>query len=143
KLEKDFDAERFFDDLRTWRPTIVGAHIDHLWQIVRHPGARCEDFASLDTVFTGGDELPLPLQRAFIELAGLPIQVGWGMTEAIWLTIARTPELRRRGFMARPVESVEIRIVDAAGVDIAAGDAAAAHGSRTPRPRPGTQQTAG
>jgi long-chain acyl-CoA synthetase len=123
KLEKDFDAERFFDDLRTWRPTIVGAHIDHLWQIVRHPGARCEDFASLDTVFTGGDELPLPLQRAFIELAGLPIQVGWGMTEAIWLTIARTPELRRRGFMGKPVDRVQLRLVGRNGTDVPRGEA--------------------
>ena len=84
-LEKEFDAERFFGDLRAWRPSVVGAHIDHLWQIVRWPGARRKDFASLETVFTGGDELPLSLQHAFIELTGMPIQVGWGMTEAIWL----------------------------------------------------------
>ena len=39
------------------------------------------------------------MQRAFMELTGLPIQVGWGMTEAIWLTIARRPSCARRGFM--------------------------------------------
>jgi long-chain acyl-CoA synthetase len=122
-LEKAFDVERFYDDLRAWRPTVVGAHVDHLWQIVRRPGARREDFASLDTVFTGGDELPLSLQRAFLELAGLPIQVGWGMTEAIWLTIARTPELRRRGFMGQPVDEVQLRLVGRDGTDVPPGDA--------------------
>ncbi|HZR79875.1 MAG TPA: class I adenylate-forming enzyme family protein [Candidatus Binatia bacterium] len=122
-LERDFEANRFYADLRRHRPTIVGAHVDHLWQIVRHPGAARADFASVATVFTGGDELPLPLQRAFLDLTGLPIQVGWGMTEAIWLTIARTPELRRRGFLGRPVDAVEIRIVDAAGRDVVAGEA--------------------
>jgi long-chain acyl-CoA synthetase len=96
-LARDFEPECFYADLRAWRPTILGAHVDHLWQIVRHEGAVRDDFASLDTVFTGGDELPLPLQRAFLDLSGLPIQIGWGMTEAIWLTIAREPELRRRG----------------------------------------------
>ena len=122
-LEKAFDVERFYDDLRAWRPTVVGAHVDHLWQIVRRPGARRDDFASLDTVFTGGDELPLSLQRAFLELTGLPIQVGWGMTEAIWLTIARTPELRRRGFMGQPVDQVQLRLVGRDGTDVPRGDA--------------------
>jgi long-chain acyl-CoA synthetase len=122
-LELDFDAGRFVEDLRRWRPTVTGAHIDHLWQIVRHPDARREDFASLDTVFTGGDELPIPLQRAFMDLAGLPIEVGWGMTEAIWLTIARTPELRRRGYMGEPVERVALRVVSRDGNDVARGDA--------------------
>src|SRR4029453_1671741 len=121
-LERDFDAGRFVENLRRWRPTVTGAHIDHLWQIVRHPDARREHFASLDTVFTGGDELPIPLQRAFMDLAGLPIEVGWGMTEAIWLTIARTPELRRRGYMGEPVERVARRVATRAGIDVAGGE---------------------
>jgi long-chain acyl-CoA synthetase len=126
-LERDFDVERFRAGLRRWRPTLLGAHVDHLWQIVRHPGAARDDFASLDTVFTGGDELPLALQRAFLALTGLPIQVGWGMTEAIWLTIAREPELERRGFLGRPVAGVELRVVDVSrerfGQDVPDGEA--------------------
>lgn len=126
-LERDFDATRFYENLRTWRPTIVGAHVDHLWQIVRHEGARRDDFASVATVFTGGDELPLALQRAFLDLTGKPIQVGWGMTEAIWLTLAREPELERRGFMGKPVAEVELRVVDVAadrlGRDLPDGEA--------------------
>jgi long-chain acyl-CoA synthetase len=121
-LEPDFDATRFYADLRAFCPTIVGAHVDHLWQIVRHPQARREDFASVHTVFTGGDELPIALQRSFMELSGLPIEIGWGMTEAIWLTIARTPELSRRGFMGRPVENVQLRLVGARGRDVADGE---------------------
>ena len=111
-LERDFDAARFHENLRTWRPTIVGGHVDHLWQMVRHAGARREDFASVATVFTGGDELPLSLQRAFLDLAGRPILVGWGMTEAIWLTVARTAELERRGYLGRPVAEVELRVAE-------------------------------
>jgi len=113
-LERDFEVARFYDDLRTWRPTVLGAHVDHLWQIVRHADARRADFASLEVVFTGGDELPLVLQRAFLDLTGQPILVGWGMTEAIWLTIARAPELTRCGFLGRPVAEVELRVADVA-----------------------------
>jgi len=118
-----FDVARFYTGLRRWRPTIVGAHVDHLWQMVRHPDARRADFESVSTVFTGGDELPISLQRAFIELTGKLIQVGWGMTEAIWLTIARQPELRRRGFMGTPVEGVRIQITDSSGRAVADGTA--------------------
>lgn len=122
-MVRGFDAERFFLDLRHFRSTVIGAHVDHLWQIVRYPRARRDDFASVQTVFTGGDELPLPLQRAFVGLTGLPIQVGWGMTEAIWLTIAREPELERRGFMGHPVRGVELRVVDRDGHDVPRGEA--------------------
>lgn len=121
-LARDFEVDRFYADLRGFRPTVIGAHVDHLWQIVRHPGARREDFASVDTVFTGGDELPVPLQRAFLDLTGLPIEVGWGMTEAIWLTIARTPELRWRGFLGRPVANVQVRVVARDGRDVPQGE---------------------
>jgi long-chain acyl-CoA synthetase len=126
-LEKEFDPARFVPNLRRWRPTVLGAHVDHLWQIVRESGARREDFASLETVFTGGDELPLALQRAFLDLTGKPIEVGWGMTEAIWLTITRRTELERRGYMGRPVAEVELRVVDVTrerfGRDVADGEA--------------------
>jgi len=124
-LERELDETRFYENLRSWRPTILGGHVDHFWQIVRHPGARRDDFASLEVVFTGGDELPLALQRAFLDLAGRPILVGWGMTEAIWLTIARTPELERRGFLGKPVAEVELRVADVdegrAGREVAEG----------------------
>lgn len=119
-LEREFDATRFHANLRTWQPTIVGAHVDHLWQIVRHEGARREDFASVATVFTGGDELPLALQRAFLDTTGKAVLVGWGMTEAIWLTAARTPELSRRGYLGRPVDEVELRVVEIADAQLGA-----------------------
>lgn len=111
-LEKEFDPNQFYDDLRHWRPTVIGAHVEHLWLMVRQAGATRNDYHSVEVIFTGGEELPLSLQRAFIDLTGKPIQVGWGMTEAIWLTIARKPELIHRGFMGLPVDDVKIRIID-------------------------------
>ena len=120
-LDRDFDVTRYYHQLRRWRPTITTAHVHQLWQIVQYPQAQRNDFASVDTVFTGGDELPNSLQRAFMSLTGLPIQVGWGMTEAIWLTIAREPNLERRGFMGRPVAHVQLRLVDRKGCDVPDG----------------------
>jgi long-chain acyl-CoA synthetase len=44
------------------------------------------------------------------------------MTEAIWLTLAREPELTRRGFMGRPLPQVELRLVSQHGRDVPDGE---------------------
>lgn len=121
-LDQDFNVDTFYTHLRTWKPTIIGAHVHHLWEMTQHPGVMRDDFESVITVFTGGDELPLPLQHAFVKLTGIPIQSGWGMTEAIWLTIARNPNMQRRGFMGRPVADVQLRLVDTNGQDVSTNE---------------------
>jgi long-chain acyl-CoA synthetase len=121
-LDQDFNVDTFYSHLRNWKPTIIGAHVHHLWEMTQYPGVTRNDFASVTTAFTGGDELPIPLQRAFMKLTGIPIQSGWGMTEAIWLTIAREPNVQQRGFMGKPVEHVQLRLVDADGHDVSTSE---------------------
>ncbi|PIR21059.1 MAG: hypothetical protein COV45_02710 [Deltaproteobacteria bacterium CG11_big_fil_rev_8_21_14_0_20_47_16] len=121
-LDRDFDVAHYYKQLRKWRPSVTSAHVHQLWEIVQFPQAHREDFASINTVFSGGDEMPIPLQRDFMTLTGLPIQTGWGMTEAIWLTIAREPNLQQRGFLGKPVDKVQLRIVDKAGYDLPKGE---------------------
>ena len=65
-LRKNFDVEDFYQSLRTYRPHLIGAHINHLWQIITYPHLQKDDFRSVSQIFTGGDELPLQLQQAFI-----------------------------------------------------------------------------
>ena len=78
-------------------------------QVLRVPGVDRATFASLRGMYTGGDSVPGALQREFKALTGLPIGVGWGMTEAIWLTIAREPPIDRDGCIGVPVGGAEIR----------------------------------
>ncbi|MDN5858841.1 MAG: acyl--CoA ligase [Pseudonocardia sp.] len=108
-LYDGFDVARYVAALAEHRPTLVCTHIDVLAQVVRAPEARRELFASLRGVYTGGDTVPAALQKEFVEVAGLPIAVGWGMTEAIWLTIAREPHLDRDGCIGRTVAGAQVR----------------------------------
>jgi long-chain acyl-CoA synthetase len=108
-LYDGFQVDRYVHALRTRRPTLVCTHIDVLAQVVRAPGAETSWFSSLRGAYTGGDTVPAALQRDFLRVAGLPIAVGWGMTEAIWLTVVREPHLERDGCVGVPVGGAEVR----------------------------------
>lgn len=114
-LYEGFDVERYVAGLLEHRPTLICTHIDVLAQVVRLPGARLDWFSSLRGVYTGGDTVPTALQEEFLEIAGLPIGVGWGMTEAIWLTVAREPRLERDGCVGTPVTGVQVRSDETTG----------------------------
>lgn len=107
-LYDGFDVDTYIAALREHRPTLVCTHIDVLAQVVRAPGATREWFSSLRGAYTGGDTVPAGVQRDFLDVAGLPIGVGWGLTEAIWLTVAHEPHLERDGCIGRPVGGAQI-----------------------------------
>jgi long-chain acyl-CoA synthetase len=104
--------------MRRWRPTLICTHIDILARLIRWPGIERGDFASLRAVFTGGDKVPPTLQRQFIDKTGLPIQIGWGMTEAIWLTLCREPRFEAAECIGVPVGGAELRVTDPDGQDL-------------------------
>ena len=114
-LYEGFDRDRYVAGLLENRPTLVCTHIDLLAQLTRAPGAKREWFSSLRGVYAGGDTVPASVHRDFIDLAGLPIGIGWGMTEAIWLTVSRTPRLERDGCIGKPVGGAEVRTDEQTG----------------------------
>jgi len=114
-LYDGFDLETYVAGLLEHRPTLLCTHVDVLARITRDPRAHRDWMASLRGVYTGGDTVPAALQREFVEVMGKPIAVGWGMTEAIWLTVDREPRLDRDGCIGRPVGGAEIRADDDTG----------------------------
>ncbi|MGH3315083.1 MAG: class I adenylate-forming enzyme family protein [Nocardioidaceae bacterium] len=104
-----FEPTTFVASLLEHRPTLLCTHIDVLAQLARAPGAQGSHWTSLRGVYTGGDTVPAAMQRDFVALAGMPIGVGWGMTEAIWLTVNREPRLERDGCIGRTVGGAEVR----------------------------------
>jgi len=108
-LYDGFDLETYVAGLLEHGPTLLCTHIDVLAQLARDPRANPAWMASLRGVYTGGDTVPAALQREFTEVMGKPIAVGYGMTEAIWLTVNRAPRPERDGCIGRPVGGTEIR----------------------------------
>lgn len=104
-----FDLPVFVRALQDHRPTLVCTHLDVLARLARDAGAERDWFASFRGVYTGGDTVPAVLQQDFHSVFGLPIGVGWGMTEAIWLTVSRTPRPERDGCIGSPLGEVAVR----------------------------------
>jgi long-chain acyl-CoA synthetase len=97
-----------------WRRYGSPAHADlfahrRVAQVLQVAGVDRATFASLRGVYTGDDSVPGALQREFKTLTGMPIGVGWGMMEAIWLIIERDPPIDRDGCIGVPVGGAEIR----------------------------------
>lgn len=120
-LYDTFDPQTYVEALTTHRPTLICTHIDVLAQLLRMPGVNRDWFSSLRGVYTGGDTVPAAVQRAFCKVAGLPIGVGYGMTEAIWLTVQREPRTDADGCIGRTVDSARLRTDEATGEILVAG----------------------
>jgi long-chain acyl-CoA synthetase len=120
-LHDGFEIDRYLASLEGAIPTLIATHIDILMKLLDSGRCTRDTFSSLRGVYTGGDELPSIVQKRFLELAGKPIQLGYGMTEAIWLTVCREAVLKRRGCIGKPVADVELRVVDQGGSDVPSG----------------------
>lgn len=115
-LQDGFDLPVYVAGLLGHRPTLICTHVDVLSQVVRAPDAGREWFSSLRGVYTGGDTVPDALQREFRALTGLPIGVGYGLTEAIWLTVDRAPRAGGDGGgIGSPVGGAELRTDEETG----------------------------
>ena len=120
-LYDGFDPRVYANALVTHRPTLVCTHVDVLAQVLREPGVCRDWFSSLRGVYTGGDTVPAALQREFAAVSGLPIGVGYGMTEAIWITVQRAARTDRPGCIGRETSAARLRVDDATGELLVAG----------------------
>lgn len=114
-LHDGFEPRDYVAGLLAHRPTLLCTHIDVLARLAHAPGAEREWFSSLRGVYTGGDTVPAALQREFTNLAGRPIPVGYGLTEAIWLTVNREPHLDQDGCIGTPTGGAELRADEGTG----------------------------
>jgi len=122
-IEDGFDIESYISNLEDKRPTIIVTHVDIILQLVDSGLCDGDTFSSLRGMYTGGDDLPSALQRKFLDLTGMPIQLGYGMTEAIWLTVERKAVFDRRGSIGKVVKGAELKIVDSEGKELPPGEA--------------------
>ncbi|HAT1882176.1 TPA: class I adenylate-forming enzyme family protein [Legionella pneumophila] len=117
-----FDMDWYLATVLHEKPTLAVHHIDTYIKLLDSGRCNTETFQSFRGIYTGGDALPVAVQDKFLACAGKPIQVGYGMTEAIWLTVCRTPDLTQKSCIGKPVEGVTLRLVNAAGEDVRCGE---------------------
>ena len=96
-LPRNFDPDEVFWLLRHHAPTILLMLPSALFGVVRHPEATRKDFASIRMCLSGGDKVPLELERAFAALAGVPIDECYGMSEIGIATVNPPAGLIKQG----------------------------------------------
>jgi acyl-CoA synthetase (AMP-forming)/AMP-acid ligase II len=84
---------------------------------------RSHDLGSLRVLLVSGSALPPDLRERATETFGDVIYDLYGSTEAGWVAVATPEDARGRpGSVGRPVEGVEVSILDPAGRALPAGD---------------------
>lgn len=117
-----FDIDWYLTTVMREKPTLGVHHIDTFIKLLDSGRCNSETFESFRGIYTGGDTLPVAVQNKFLACAGKPIQVGYGMTEAIWLTICRNPDLTSKACIGKPISGVKLRLVNSIGREVSCGE---------------------
>lgn len=96
-IARSFDGDELLPLLREDRPTFLCMLPAALFGLVRDHGATHDDFRSLRLCVSGGDKVSAELEREFTELAGFPIEEGYGMTEIGFATLNPVGGLNKIG----------------------------------------------
>jgi acyl-coenzyme A synthetase/AMP-(fatty) acid ligase len=121
-IARTFDAHEILPLLRDHRPTILAMIPAALTAIVRDHDVTKADFASLRICRAGADKVSLELEEEFIELAGIPIDEGYGMTEVGLATLNPPSGEIRRGSIGQPTAGFSVSIRDDDGNEVPTGE---------------------
>lgn len=106
------DGAELLPLLREHRPTVVMMLPAALIMLVRDHRARRDDFASQRICISGGDKVAPELEREFTELAGFPIDEGYGMSEIGFATINPVGGLNKPGSVGTAGAGFELSVRD-------------------------------
>lgn len=122
--------ERF--DATAVLAAIERLNISHIWlapamirALVDHPDVGSRDLSSVVQIIDGGEKMPLPLiDRVLAAFPQAWFADAYGLTETLSgdTVLDKGRERHKVGSVGRPVLHTEIRVVDADGRDVAAGE---------------------
>jgi len=121
-----FDAEQLLATIERERITSVALAPIMFVRLLRLPEEirRAYDLSSLRWAIHAGGPCADDVKRAMIEWWGPIVTEYYGGTEVGALTLCTSAEwLERPGTCGKPIEGVELKIVDAQGHDVAQGEA--------------------
>jgi benzoate-CoA ligase family protein len=112
--------------MERFRPTILFSVPTFYARLLRAeppPGT----FRSLRLAVSAGERLPGGLHQAYRERFGVEILDAMGATETVFMLLANRPGQSRPGSSGWPVPGVEVRLLDAEGREVAAGEEGVLH----------------
>ena len=115
-------AEKMFEVIKRYRPTILTTVPTMINSMLNVPGASPDDLASLRFCYSAGEALPIELYERWMNTYGLDICDGIGSAEMFHIYITNRPGDIKPGSLGRIVEGYEAKIVDAEGNEVPTGE---------------------
>lgn len=120
-LYEGYKVEETIPALVNERPTLMITHVGVYQKLLESGMTKKGTFGALRGVYTGGKSISAELQNKFYEHSGHIIQLGYGMTEAIWLTINRELNSEGASSIGQAIPGVNIRIIGMDGKNVSEG----------------------
>jgi len=112
-----------FEMMAAFVPTIFAAtpslyaQLAHDFAELRVP--RPKLMASVRHALSGGETLPIAVEKRVHELFGVELLHGFGITDALSFVLSNTPTSRRQLSVGRPLPGIEARVVNGEGNEVA------------------------
>ncbi len=126
-VAREFVPDAVIDQILRYRVNKVVMVPTALQIAVRHPSARQADFSFLECIYYGGAPIPEALLSECVKVFGCGFVQMYGMTETAGSIVALAPEDHdpargaRTRSVGRPIEGVELKIVDPGGATLPPG----------------------
>ena len=115
-------AEKMFEVIKRYRPTILTTVPTMINSMLNVPGASPEDLSSLRFCYSAGEALPKELYERWMNAFGVDICDGIGSAEMFHIYITNRPGDIKAGSLGRIVDGYEARIVDADDKEVDTGE---------------------
>jgi benzoate-CoA ligase family protein len=115
-------AEKMFEVIKRYRPTILTTVPTMINSMLNVPGASAKDVSSLRFCYSAGEALPKELYERWMNAFGVDICDGIGSAEMFHIYITNRPGDIKPGSLGRIVEGYEAKVVDAEGKEVAPGE---------------------
>jgi benzoate-CoA ligase family protein len=115
-------AEKMFEVIKRYRPTILTTVPTMINSMLNVPGASRDDLSSLRFCYSAGEALPIELHERWMNTYGVDICDGIGSAEMFHIYITNRPRDIKPGSLGRIVEGYEAKIVDADGNEVPTGE---------------------
>src|SRR5947207_5575960 len=114
-------AEKMFEVIKRYRPTILTTVPTMINSMLNVPGASREDLSSLRFCYSAGEALPKELYERWMNAFGVDICDGIGSAEMFHIYITNRPDDIKPGSLGRIVDGYEAKIVDGDDNEVAVG----------------------